>query len=50
VWSILRLARIVKSLSTKMPNKIIIGLHITAYLLIIVVNALPYIFADDDYI
>ena len=33
-----------------MPNKIIIGLHITAYLLIIVVNALPYIFADDDYI
>lgn len=43
VWSFFRLARIVQSLSTLMPNKVVIMLHITAYLLIIVVNVLQFL-------
>ena len=52
VWSFFRLARIVQSLSTLMPNKVVILLHITAYLLIIVVNVLQFLCyprGNDDY-
>lgn len=53
VWSFFRLARIVQSLSTLMPNKVVIMLHITAYLLIIVVNVLQFLCyprgKSDDY-
>jgi hypothetical protein len=38
VWGIYRLARIVRSVSDQMVNKIMIIMHIAAYLFIIVVN------------
>ncbi len=38
VWSMCRLVRIVQSVSDKLVNKLMIILHITAYLFIIIVN------------
>ena len=42
VWAICRLVRLAKSLSEKMVNKVMILMHIVAYLVIIVVNAIAY--------
>ena len=42
VWAICRLVRIAKSLSEKMVNKVMIFMHIVAYLAIIILNVLPY--------
>jgi hypothetical protein len=39
VWAIYRLVRLAKSLSEKMVNKVMIMMHIVAYLVIIIVNA-----------
>ncbi len=43
VWAICRLVRLSKSLSEKMVNKVMIIMHIVAYLAIIVVNVLWYV-------
>ncbi len=40
VWAICRLVRLAKSLSEKMVNKVIVIMHIVAYLVIIISNAL----------
>ena len=39
VWGICRLVRIVQSLAEKIVNKVMISMHIVAYLLIVVLNA-----------
>jgi hypothetical protein len=40
VWAICRLVRLAKSLSEKMVNKVMIIMHIVAYLVIIIANVL----------
>ena len=40
VWAICRLVRLAKSLSEKMVNKVMIIMHIVAYLVIIIINFL----------
>jgi hypothetical protein len=40
IWGIFRLVRLNKSLNDKMGNKVIITMHIVAYLAIILVNLL----------
>ena len=42
VWAICRLVRLAKSLSEKMVNKVMIIMHIVAYLVVIIVNVLSY--------
>ena len=39
VWAICRVVRLAKSLSEKMVNKVMIIMHIVAYLVIIISNA-----------
>ena len=41
-WAICRLVRLAKSLSEKMVNKVMIIMHIVAYLVIIMANVLSY--------
>ncbi len=43
VWAICRLIKLAKSLSEKMVNKVMILMHIVAYLAIIIVNVLAYV-------
>ena len=43
VWAICRLVRLAKSLSEKMVNKVMIIMHIVAFLAIIIVNVLWYV-------
>ena len=43
VWAICRLVRLAKSLSEKMVNKVMIIMHIVAYLVTIIVNVLAYV-------
>jgi hypothetical protein len=43
VWAICRLVRLAKSLSEKMANKVMIIMHIVAYLSIIISNANSYV-------
>ncbi len=48
VWAICRLVRLAKSLSDKMVNKVMIIMHIVAYLAIIIVNVLAYATYNDS--
>ena len=48
VWAICRLVRLAKSLSEKMVNKVMIIMHIVAYLVIIIVNVLRYVTQKKD--
>ena len=43
VWVICRLVRLANSLSEKMVNKVVIIMHILAYLVIIIANVLSYV-------
>ncbi len=43
VWAICRIVRLAKSLSEKMVNKVMIIMHIVAFLAIIIVNVLWYV-------
>ncbi len=43
VWAISRLVRLAKSLSEKMVNKVMVIMHIVAYLAIIISNVLSYV-------
>jgi hypothetical protein len=43
VWAICRLVRLAKSLSEKMVNKVMIIMHIAAYLVIIISNVLSFV-------
>ena len=43
VWAICRLVRLAKSLSEKMVERVMILMHIVAYLAVIIVNALSYV-------
>ncbi len=47
VWAICRLVRLAKSLSEKMVNKVMIIMHIVAYMVIIISNALSYVAYSD---
>ncbi len=47
VWAIYRLVRLAKSLSEKMVNRVMIIMHIVAYLVIITSNALWYVALND---
>ena len=46
VWGICRLIKLVRLSSSLIANKITISLHIFAYLAIIIVNVLPYLFIN----
>jgi hypothetical protein len=48
VWAICRLIRLAKSLSEKIINKVMIIMHIVAYLAIIMVNVLWYVAYSKD--
>ena len=48
VWAICRLVRLAKSLSEKMVNKVMIIMHIVAYLAIIISNVLFYVTYHKD--
>ena len=43
VWAIYRLVRLAKLLSDKMVNKVMIIMHIIAYLVVIISNVLSYV-------
>ena len=43
VWAIYRLVRLGKSLSDKIVNKVMIIMHIIAYLVVIISNVLSYV-------
>ena len=43
VWGIYRMVTLAKSLSEKMVERVMILLHIVAYLAVIIVNALSYV-------
>ena len=46
MWGICRLVKLVRLSSSLNANKITISLHIFAYLALIIVNALPYLFIN----
>ena len=48
VWAICRLVRLANSLSEKMVNKVMILMHIVAYLVIIIVDVLSYVIFNDS--
>ena len=48
VWAICRLVRLAQSFSEKMVKKVMVIMHIVAYIFIIIVNALSYLFYYDS--